>query len=666
MEKKLTVNLLPGFWKDWESVNTRQAIFHQWEQLQASGCIQNFRLAAGEGQGFRTGWFFADSDAYKWLEAAARVWALTRQADLQHLMDDFISLLGRAQQPDGYLFTYNQLHFPGVRWRNLQIEHELYCHGHLVEAGVSHFLSTGQGNLLQVARRAADRVVADFQDKTPEFTPGHQEIELALLRLHEITPGDSNYIDMARQFIERRGRIRRFTRHMRQQIVDSRQRNKAVRSLKLAYESTHPNEKSYQLPPGNRAKHSFLTPVQWMLSALRGEYNQQHLPVEQQVVPVGHAVRFAYLETAVAMHARLSGDHRHLPALEKSWQHMLQHRMYLTGGIGSQPGLEGFGRDDALDPEYAYAETCAALGSLFWNWEMTQLTGKAFYSDLFEWQLYNAALVGLGQDGCSYLYNNPLASRGGITRREWYSVPCCPSNLSRTLADLGKYIYSSQPGVLTVHQYISSAWNASGCPRNSRLSGFAGSHELRTPLAGQGPSGNIQPPSQRKQDVLFYPSIASTCLGAGYDGHCQWSTRRLPVTSAWKVSARLPPRGLIPPGLLLCPIQRSWAEGDVVEVAFDMPIQVRRAPRRVRSCRGKVALARGPLVYCLESVDNPGVNIFSERLDESSLQEIYKPDLLGGIQVITAKSQSGTPMTFIPYHLWGNRGESQMTVWVKG
>ena len=665
MEKKLIVNLLPGFWGDWLEVNNHQAIFHQWEQLEASGCIENFRLAAREGQGFRTGWFFADSDAYKWLEAAARVWALTRDQQLEELMDAFIALLSRAQEPDGYLFTYNQLHFPGIRWRNLQIEHELYCHGHLMEAGVSHFLSTGQVTLLQVARRAADRVVADFRGRGPEFTPGHEEIEIALLRLHEVTTGDTQYLGMASQFIEQRGRIRHFARHMLQQNKAVRQRMRSVQDLKQAYQTSHPAEKVYQLPPGNRAKHSLLTPLQWMLSALKGEFNQQHLPVEHQLVPVGHAVRFAYLETAVAMHDRLSGDNQHLHVLEKAWQHMLQHRMYLTGGIGSQPGLEGFGRDDSLDSEYAYAETCAALGSLFWNWEMMQLTGQARYSDLFEWQLHNAALVGMGRDGCSYLYNNPLASREGITRRAWYSVPCCPSNLSRTLAGLGKYIYSSKPGVLTIHQYISSEWTGSELPAEQSacpglqirmLSELPWQGRVRLELAGL-PALESEAPSFTLQ--LRQPAWAEG-LTISVNG-----TQVTRGDFRTQQAASVPSSGFDPTRASFVPIQRSWADGDIVEVAFDMPIQVRHAPPRVRSCRGKVALTRGPLVYCLESLDNPGVDIFSTRLDPHSLQFHADPDLLGGVTLITAQSRTGLPLTFIPYHLWGNRGESQMTVWVR-
>jgi DUF1680 family protein len=444
------------FWFTRLEINAQRAIFHQWDQLEASGCIENFRICAGKAEGFREGWFFADSDAYKWLDAASRIWTSHPDPRLGALMDSLIDLLAQAQMPDGYLFTYNQIHFPGVRWQNLQIEHELYCHGHLIEAGVSHFIATGRADLLNIARGATDRIVADFHGKSAQYTPGHEEIEIALLRLHQIVPGDTAYLEMARQFIEQRGRSRVFALSLIQQNKRVGQRRKLVQQQRLEYVKSHPGFKPFQLPPGNSSPKRSITPLRWYASALSGKYFQQHLPVRKQTVPVGHSVRFGYLETAVSMLARETGDQTLLPALTQAWEHMLMRRMYVTGGIGSVPGLEGFGNDDELDPEYAYAETCAAIASLYWNWEMAQLTGEARYSDLFEWQLYNAASVGMGLDGRAYFYNNPLACREPFVRQPWFAVPCCPSNLSRTWADLGKYIFSVEPGKLTIHQYISS------------------------------------------------------------------------------------------------------------------------------------------------------------------------------------------------------------------
>ncbi len=641
--------ILSGYWYDRQIVNAEGAIVHQWEQLEASGSIENFRIAAGEADGFREGWFFADSDAFKWLDAASRVYTAHPDPRLAALMDDFIALVGRAQQPDGYIFTYNQIHFPDSRWTNLQIEHELYSHGHLIEAGVSHYQATGRHDLLEIARKAADRIVTDFKGKGPEHTPGHQEIEVALLQFYQAT-GQTDYLEIARQFIEQRGRDRLFGLSIFQQNSVVGQREKEVKQRRQAYMASHPEFTPYLVPAGNTAKKPWNIAIRWMLNALSGKYFQQHAPVREQSVPVGHAVRFAYLETAIAMLARETGDHSYLPTLEKCWDHMVARRMYVTGGIGSLPALEGFGRDYELDPEIAYAETCAALACIFWNWEMAQLTGKAQYSDLFEWQLYNAAGVGMGADGTRYFYNNPLACRGGVTRQAWYEVPCCPSNLSRTWADLGSYIYSHDKDNIWVHQYINSAAEFEDCG-GVKIT-------LETGLPWHGPV-RIEVSSPEKQEFSLHvriPSWASNMTvqvnGAALD----------PPTAeggSGKTGSGYDPRTS-----RFWPIKRTWSPGDVIEIEWGMDILLRHAHPKVRGHKSKAAISRGPIVYCLESVDNPGMDIFTVQIDPDSLRERYAPDLLGGATLIEAESTEGSPLTLIPYHLWGNRGASQMTVWV--
>jgi DUF1680 family protein len=641
--------ILSGYWYDRLAVNAGAAIFHQWEQLEASGCIENFRIAAGEVVGFREGWFFADSDAFKWLDAAARIYATYPDLRLGALMDGFIDLIGRAQQPDGYIYTYNQIHFPDTRWTNLQIEHELYCLGHLIEAGVSHHRATERKDLLEIACKAADQIVADFKGKEPEHTPGHQEIEIALLRLFQVT-GQADYLEMARQFIEQRGRERVFGLSILQQNSDVEKRDKEVKQRRLAYMAAHPEFTPFQVPAGNEAKKPGNITIRWMLNALTGKYFQQHAPVREQSVPVGHSVRFAYLETAIAMLARETGDHSYLPTLENCWDHMVSRRMYVTGGIGSLPALEGFGRDYELDPEIAYAETCAALGSMFWNWEMVHLTGKAQYSDLFEWQLYNAAGVGMGADGTKYLYNNPLVCRGGVSRQAWYEVPCCPSNISRTWADLGSYLYSHDEGNLWVHQYVNSMGEF-------KLMGGV-KLKLTTGLPWRG-SVRIEVNPPEKQEFSLHVRIPSWAYG---------STVQLNGAAldppAGKTNPSQTASGYDPRTSRFWPIKRTWSSGDVVEIVFGMDIRLRRAHPKVKGHSGKAAISLGPLIYCLESVDNRDVDIFTVQIAPDSLREHFSPDLLGGATVIEAESIEGIPLTLIPYHLWGNRGPSQMTVWV--
>lgn len=629
------VNIHDSFWSPRLAVNAQKAIFHQWEQLEATRCIDNFRIAAGEKEGFREGWFFADSDAYKWLDAASRIYALQPDPELASLMDSFIALLARAQMPDGYLFTYNQIHFPGQRWVNLQVEHELYCHGHLIEAGVSHFEATGRKDLLNICTKGADLLVRDFLNASNDKTCGHEEIEIALIRLYRVT-GKENYLELARQFVERRGRIPFLPLHLLRQFNRFNKRKAQVAELRRAYVAAHPEYASFHLPGDNYAKKPPDSRRRWYLNALRGYYAQQHTPIRKQTAPVGHSVRFGYLETANAMLCREKPDEELRFALEQAWDRMVTRRMYITGGLGADPSFEGFGGDYDLDPEYAYNETCASIASLFWNWEMALLTKEARYSDLFEWQLYNATNVGMGQNGDTYLYNNPLEVHGGVSRQGWYVVPCCPSNLSRTFADLGKYIYSFDEDSVSIHQYINSETTIDmGVPVTIKI-------ESALPWDGK-VSIQIQAAEAKEFAVhLRKPS--------------------------WDESARIQEQtasGYDPRLAGFETIKGVWSpEGETLEFNFDVSIRVRRAHPKVKGHEGKVAITRGPLVYCLESVDNPDVDIFSAELDPTSLCEEFVSDLLGGCVVIRGKTMDGKPLKFIPYFLWANRGESRMTVWV--
>jgi len=422
---------------------------------------------------------------------------------------------------------------------------------------VTHYEATAKSELLQIARLAADRIVSDFSGKSAIYTPGHEEIEIALLRLYRTT-GHRPYLDLAQQFIQQRGRSVCLALDTLKQYISVARRDKFVQKRKQQYLDTHPGQIPGKLPPGNFSKKPANATLRWFLSALSGKYSQQHTPVRKQKVPVGHSVRFAYLETAVAMLAQITGDIRWTENLESTWDHMVRRRMYITGGIGSLPSLEGFGRDYELDPEYAYAETCAALGSIFWNWEMALLTDKAKYSDLLEWQLYNAALVGFGMDGRSYLYNNPLACRGGITRRPWYAVPCCPSNLSRTWAILGNYVVSRKDQELWVHQYISSV------SRLNAASGQAGlTVEMQSELPWEGRvSLKITPSDSASYKLhLRHPSWSARTL-VSINGELLQEINS-PVMSSDMAS------GYDPYQSSWITIERSWSAGDVVELFFE-------------------------------------------------------------------------------------------------
>lgn len=637
-----------GFWGERLAMNRRDAISYQWEQLERTGCINNLRIAARVGQGFREGLFFSDSDAYKWLDAASRMLADDADTLLRQRVDELIGLLEAAQEPDGYLYTYNQILFPGERWANLQFEHEMYCLGHLIEAGVSHHEATGETRLLDLVRRSADLLVREFMDASPERVDGHEEIEIALLRLFRTTRQPS-YLELARRLLERRGRVRGFWRLLLPQLLRTALRLRSMNERHKAYRAEHPEYVAAPRPHLNTPKIPRLTWPRLVADVLSGRNFQQNAPLRQQTVPVGHAVRFMYLETAAAMLACETADSSLRGTLERAWEHMVTRRMYVTGGLGSLPLIEGFGRDFELDPEVAYAETCAAIGCMLWNREMASLTGEPCYDDLFEWQLYNAASVGMGLDGRSYLYNNPLTCRGGIERVPWYLVPCCPSNLSRLWATLAHDVCRVTERGVFVAQYVGgetdTAW---------------GRVAVESDLPWEGRVRLTLDPASDGETLLHMrlPSWA--------DAHevklngATISCETLPSNGCAAATAC----GYSPNGAKWLTLRRAWRRGDVVELALGMSIRVYRQDDRVPGCGGMVALARGPLVYCLESVDN-AVDLFSIVVRSSNVELRQDDDRLGGIRKIVGVSSCGAEVTFVPYLVWGNRGPSRMTVFFR-
>jgi DUF1680 family protein len=323
--------------------------------------------------------------------------------------------------------------------------------------------------------------------------------------------------------------------------------------------------------------------------------------------------------------------------------------MYVTGGIGSVPNIEGFGRDYELDPRYSYSETCAALGSMLWNWEMTCITREPKYADLFEWQLYNAAAVGLGQDGTSYLYNNPLSCEGGITRAAWFKCPCCPSNISRVWADLWKYIFSYEEQQVWVHQYVGSELSIEPIGLRMRLS--AG-------LPWDGKVKIMLDPNKAAEYTL-YCRVPSWTHGLSVRINGRVERYAQPDTEAHETGS-----GYDPYQSWYLPIKRIWNKGDVLELDFGLGLNIWAAHPRIKSTLGQAAVSIGPLVYCLESLDNPEVNIFSAKLDPASLRIETDQQLFGGITSISGKTLDKKPLKFIPYSLWANRGESKMAVYI--
>jgi DUF1680 family protein len=654
--QRVTIN--DPFWSPRLLLNNTTALLHQWEQLELSGCIQNFRLIADKTPGFRTGWFFADSDAYKWLDAASCSIATLPNPQLSAYMDELIDLILRAQSQDGYLFTYNQFHFPDCRWQNLQIEHELYCHGHLIEAGISHRLATGKSTLLNAAIKAANLICATFLNAGPDKTPGHEEIEIALIHLYDLT-GECRYLEMAEQFLEKRGRQLPpvFAWRMIQENERVKKRAGMLEKSRIAYQAQAPSSAAVQaqapeLAPHNQAKTPKWAKARFLWSGLTGVYFQQQAPIRDQCAPVGHAVRFAYLQTAAAALSQRNGDFTFWPSLRKSWTCMIEKRMFVTGGTGSLPISEAFGRDYELDPALAYAETCAAVGTMFWNWEMTQIFRDAAYADLFERQLYNAALVGISQNGKRYLYNNPLENDNGLERQPWFEIPCCPPNLSRTWASLGNYIFTYDEKSVSIHQYIGSQAHIPG--------EIDMDIKIESGLPWQG-AVKITLNPQFTSNFTLNMRVPSWC--GALTTHLNGSPYPLIVPSP----QAFPPTasGYDPRLAQYVSLRRDWASGDVLELDFAMPIEINKPHKKVSACTGRYAVSRGPLVYCLEGQDNPQVNVMDCLVAADSLAAEFDAELLGGVVKITGATNDGQPLTFIPYAWWSNRDCCPMTVYVK-
>jgi len=639
-----------GFWYERLQMNAEKAIFHQWDMLEATRCIDNFRIAAGIKEGFREGFFFTDSDAYKWLDAASRILANHQSPRLKALVDEFIGILEKAQCEDGYLYTYNQVHFGNTRWKNLQVEHEFYCLGHLIEAGISHKNATGEDRLFTIIKRAADLLVNEFIEAPAKFTDGHEEIEIALIRLSRFT-GATKYRELAQRFLERRGKILGYPLHFTSQFLSSMGRMNTVTALRRVYLKTRKEISSFKLPAHNKHRIPRNMPLRFAFSALSGKYTQQHKPLALQEEPVGHAVRFSYLNTAAAMLARDIKPNADLPRLEHLWQSMVEKRMSVSGGIGSLPLTEGFGRDYEMDPEIVYNETCAAIGCMLWDHEMALLTGDSKYDDLFEWQLYNAASVGIGLDGCLYFYNNPLTTDGGYKRESWYDIPCCPSNLSRIWASIADYAVSVDGEEIRIHHYFGGEFAYPVDPVNwIRMDTSLPRYGIvKIELALREPN--------RKKMMLRKPAWAG-----GY--RIRFNGEEITPVVNRSQASHVAACGLDLGRSAWLSIERVFSDEDVIEIDFDMPISILEQDVRIKGCGGKVAISRGPILYCLESSHNSKDPEKSILVPGSlDLQHDEKRSAIG--LLIRGVDTTGGDLFFSPYYAWGNSGETAMTTFIQ-
>lgn len=583
------------------------------------GVVIPFHVSDGFTASTVTTQMFWDSDWGKTIETAAYSLYRRKNPELEKKIDAVIDMYEKLQQPDGYLSSWYQRIQRGLRWTNLRDCHELYCAGHLIEGAVAYYQATGKRKLLDVMCRFADHIatVLGPQPGQKHGYCGHEEIELALVKLARVT-GEQKYMELAKYFIDQRGQQPHYFDE------EARARGADPRDFHF---------KTY-------------------------EYNQSHIPVREQDKVVGHAVRAMYLYSGMADIATEYADDTLRTALDRLWDDLTTKSLYITGGLGPSADNEGFTSDYDLPNESAYAETCAAVGLVFWASRMLGMGPNARYADMMERALYNGSISGLSLDGSLFFYENPLESRGAHNRWKWHRCPCCPPNIGRMVASIGSYFYSLSDDAVAVHLYGDSTarFDITGVPVSlTQASRYPWDGAVEITLAPQAP-------------VEFTLHL------------------RIP---AWSTGAELTVNGE-PVGLAdvtsdgYTAIRRTWKKGDRVLLDLEMPIERLYANPQVRQDAGRVALSRGPLIYCVEATDNDSQLHRLTLPRAASVEAQQRPELLGGVVTLSATAQADagdgwqgglyrpappattkTRLTAIPYFAWDNREPGEMLVWLR-
>ena len=545
-----------------------------------TGRIRNFENAA-KGEGEHSGIFFDDSDVYKALEGMAYSLINNPDPELEKKADEWIDKFAAAQQPDGYINTFYTLTGLDKRWNNMD-KHEMYCAGHMIEAGVAYYQATGKRKLLDVCIRMTDHMMSQFGPGKRHWVPGHEEIELALVKLYQTTQ-EQKYLDFAYWLLEERG---------------------------------HGH--------GTMGDEGKWDPV----------YYQDIVPVRRLTDISGHAVRCMYLYCGMADVAALKNDTGYIAAMDRLWDDVVHRNMYITGGIGSSRDNEGFTEDYDLPNLDAYCETCASVGMVLWNQRMNQLTGDSKYIDVLERSLYNGALAGISLGGDRFFYVNPLESKGDHHRQEWYGCACCPSQLSRFLPSIGNYIYASSDDALWVNLYIGNTGQIRIGETDILLT-----QETDYPWDGSVKLTISTSQPLEKEIRLRIPNWCKT-----YD--LSINGKRINVSEE---------KGYA--------VIKDWKSQDVIALDMDMPVEIVAADPHVKENFGKRAIQRGPLVYCMEEIDNPVYFDQIQLSPSTTFQTAFASDILNGIKTIKTNGRAQSA-TFIPYYAWDNRKAGKMRVWI--
>lgn len=634
------IKINDSLWSKYNDMVADVIVPYQWDILngrikdvETANCIDNFRIAAGEMEGEHRGIVFIDTDLYKWLETVAYCIHSGKGKKFEAVADEVIELIGRAQKSDGYLNTYYTVAEPDARWSNLVEGHELYSAGHLIEAAVAYYQATGKNQLLMIARRFADLIYREFGpgDGQIKGYPGHQEIELALVKLYHCT-GEKRYLSCAKYFIEERGK--------------------------------QPNYFKEEIKRRNG---------QWLLfQEFNGydlKYSQSHIPVRDQYTAEGHAVRAMYMYCGMADIALEYEDEELLKTCRTLWQNVTQRRMYITGGIGSSAFLERFTTDYHLPNDSAYCETCASIGLALFGRRMFLIERDASYYDIVERALYNIVLAGISTEGDRYYYSNPQEiwpeaciestslEHVKPVRQRWYNVACCPTNIARTLASLGQYIYAQDNETIFVNLFISS----------SIKTVIAGVKTVLTMDSSLMQNGKINMTVKTEQDSNFSVAI------------------RIPYYA--NSPAFLLDGVSIQPNVKngYAYISGNFKDGHSISLELNIQPRWISANPLVREDAGKMALMKGPCVYCLEEIDN-GSNLSSVYVDPDIAIKEHKQDgIPGGMPILKYDGKHLTcsgrkesllydnahftkepvKLKAVPYGVWGNRKPGEMLIWQK-
>lgn len=615
------VNITDNFWKqkiDKVATNTLSACIYQTEV--ATPRIKNFeRVARANGEAHE-GIFYDDSDVFKALEAMAYSLKTHPSGEMEKKCDEWIDKIAAAQQPDGYLNTWYTLKGLQDRYTDMSM-HEDYNAGHMIEAGVAYFNATGKRKLLDVCIKWADHFGVLFGPGKRHWVTGHQELELALVKLYKVTKND-NYLKLADWLLSERGR-------------------------KLA--------KGY-------------TWTDWRDTA----YAQDVLPVKEQKEITGHAVRAMYMYTGAADVAAQTGDTGYMKAMRTVWEDVVYRNMYITGGIGSAGSNEGFSQDYDLPNEQAYCETCASVGMVFWNQRMNVMTGNAEYIDVLERSLYNGALDGLSLSGDRFFYGNPLASRGQHYRREWFGTACCPANIARLIASLGDYIYAKTDDAIYVNLFVGSNTTIPLKSGNVDVKmetnyPWDGKVKLKIDLIKKSKFKiYIRVPGWYTDKIV--PGGLYSVPQVGDDGVRDYFDPGLTINGkSFKY--------IYQNGYIL--VNNEWKKGDIIEIEIPFETKIVNARPELKQDANRVAIQRGPIVYCVEGADNNGKawNIILpddtefETIDYKVQDESVKA-LTAEVPVVSVAEDGLSLKTemrkiiAIPYYTWANRGKNEMQVWL--